>query len=455
MGKYFGTDGIRGVANSGLDSKLAFNAGRAAAVVLAKEKADGKPLFAIGKDTRLSCDMLEAAMVAGLCSAGADVLLLGVVPTPAVAYITKENAIDAGIVISASHNPFQDNGIKLFSSRGFKLSDEIEEKIEELIDNEMDAAQYTGADIGTATRRSGEYVSRYLNHIVSCADFGQRRLKVLIDCANGAASRTAQELFERLPIDVDIIKDHPNGTNINVECGSTHPEYLAKLVVAGGFDVGVAFDGDADRCMVVDENGDIVDGDKMMGICALSMREQGKLKGDAIVATVMSNMGFHEFARKSGIKLECTTVGDRYVLECMLEKGYNLGGEQSGHIIFLDDSTTGDGQLCAVHFLSVLSKSDKKVSELASDIPTYPQVLLNVVIENNDVKRAIMEDEEVLAAVEAEEKIIGDDGRILVRASGTEALIRVMVEAKEDRIANDTAAKLSDLIKKRANEVKA
>ena len=449
MGKSFGTDGIRGIVNEELDARIAFNVGRAAAVVLAEEKRGDKPLFAIGKDTRISGDMLEAAMIAGLCSAGANVLRLDVAPTPAVAYITKESRADAGVVISASHNPYSDNGIKIFNGEGFKLSDAIEARIEELLENEDQMILRTGAEIGTVTQWG---VGRYIDHLISCASLGKRRLRVMIDCAHGAASQTAHAVFSRLPIDLDIIKDHPDGVNINVDCGSTHPEYLAKLVVAGGFDVGIAFDGDADRCIIVDELGGILDGDKIMSICALDMMAKGKLNKDTIVATVMSNLGFHEFARKSGISVECTDVGDRYVLECMLKNGYNLGGEQAGHIIFLDEATTGDGQLCAVKFLSILSNSERRVSELAAVVPTYPQILINVPVPNNEMKRVLMADEAILEAVRNEEGLLGDEGRILVRESGTEALIRVMVEAKLDRTAEDTAKILSNFIKIRLNE---
>jgi phosphoglucosamine mutase len=451
MGKYFGTDGIRGIANDGLDAQLAFRVGQAAAMVLAEEKENGKPLITIGKDTRISGDMLEAALMAGLCTAGADVMLLGIIPTPAVAFITRDCGADAGIVISASHNPYEHNGIKIFNGQGFKLSDQLEEEIETLLDSGEPLAIRTNGNIGRVVERGQEFVDRYIEHVVSSADGPIQRLKVLIDCANGAASRTANDIFGRFPVDLEIIKDHPDGTNINAGCGSTHMELLSRLVVAGGFDLGLAFDGDADRCLAVDESGTVVDGDKIMAICGADMKENGKLAHDAIVATVMSNMGFHKYTSEHGISLHCTSVGDRYVLEKMLQCGFNLGGEQSGHLIFLDDATTGDGQLAAIKFLSVVSKHGKKVSELVNEIPTYPQLLQNVKISGgNAVKNALMSDPELLKAISLEEKKLAGTGRILVRPSGTEALIRVMVEAENEKDVLSCTKCLTDLIETRS-----
>ena len=451
MGKYFGTDGIRGIANDGLDAQLAFRVGQAAAMVLAEEKENGKPLITIGKDTRISGDMLEAALMAGLCAAGADVMLLGVIPTPAVAFITRDCEADAGIVISASHNPYEHNGIKIFNGQGFKLSDQLEEEIEALLDGEAPLAAKTNGEIGHVVDRGQEFVDRYIEHVVSAAGGEIRRLKVLMDCANGAASRTASEIFSRFPIDVEIIKDHPDGTNINDGCGSTHMELLSRLVVAGGFDLGLAFDGDADRCLAVDEQGHVVDGDKIMAICGAEMKAAGKLAHDAIVATVMSNMGFHKYTAAHGISLHCTSVGDRNVLEKMLQCGFNLGGEQSGHLIFLDDATTGDGQLAAVKFLRVITRRGKRVSELVNEIPTYPQVLQNVRISGgNDVKNALMADPELQEAIAREEKKLAGKGRILVRPSGTEALIRVMVEAESEKDVLSCTKCLTDLIETRS-----
>ncbi len=446
MANYFGTDGIRGVVNDGLDAFLAFRVGQAAAMVLAQTKENGaKPLFTIGKDTRISGDMLESAIIAGLCSAGADVMQLGVVPTPAVAYITVCSGADAGIVISASHNPYEHNGIKIFNGSGFKLSDELELEIERLVDEPDKLEKRVNGNIGRIINRGHEYVDRYVEHVVSAAAGKIGRLKVMIDCANGAASRTVNDIFGRFPLDLELIKDHPDGCNINDKCGSTHIDNLGRMVVAGGFDMGIAFDGDADRCLVVDENGRLVDGDKIMAICGKVMSARGELKQNAIVATVMSNLGFHEYCRKNGLALHCASVGDRNVLEMMQEKGYNLGGEQSGHLIFLDNETTGDGQLAAVKFLKVVSDSGKRVSELAEEIPVYPQLLINIPIEGgNDAKKAIMADDSLKAIISEQSDILGESGRILVRPSGTEALIRVMVEATDIKLAesvSDTIAR--------------
>lgn len=446
MGKLFGTDGIRGVANDGLDIDLALKVGKAAAVILAKGEGR-KPVIAIGKDTRLSCDMLESALVAGICAAGADVMVLGVVPTPAVAFITKEAGADAGIVISASHNSYEDNGIKIFNNQGFKLSDELEAEIERLVLPDVQIPIKTHARIGRVIRKNKDFVEKYIDHLEAAAEHEIRGLKVLIDCSNGAAGRTASDLFSRFDIDLDIVKDHPNGLNINENCGSTHMDALRATVVSAGYDIGIAFDGDADRCLIVDEKGDLVDGDKIMGVCGRAMLEAGKLSKATIVATVMSNMGFHAYAEGLGIDLVCTAVGDRNVLEKMLESGYNLGGEQSGHMIFLDHATTGDGQLAAVKFLALLAASGKTVSALAGEIPSYPQVLLNIPIAGgNEEKNRIMASGQLAAAIRDEEARLGG-GRILVRPSGTEPLIRVLAEAADGEAAERTAKRLGDLIK--------
>lgn len=448
MGKYFGTDGIRGIVNEGLDAELAFKVGCAAAYVLAERNAESKPIFTIGKDTRISSDMLEAALTAGLCSAGADVIPLGVIPTPAVAYITVKSGADAGIVISASHNPFEHNGIKIFSGSGYKLSDELEERIEKLVDNFDDIPLRTHGEIGKVRENDGVYTDMYIEHLRSCACGPIRDLKIAVDCANGAASKTAEKLFSAFPIKCDFIHDYPDGININNNCGSTHLDSLRAKVVDGGYDLGIAFDGDADRCLVVDDKGNVVDGDKIMAICGCAMKEGGSLSGNTIVATVMSNLGFHEFADRSGLNVKCAAVGDRNVLEMMQAGGYNLGGEQSGHLIFLDDATTGDGQLAAIKFLSIVSSCGKKVSELISDIPQYPQVLINVPIKGgNPAKVRIMQSDDLKRAIEKCESELEDSGRVLVRASGTEALIRVMVEAKTDAQAKNVASELAELIK--------
>ncbi|MEF9970680.1 MAG: phosphoglucosamine mutase [Oscillospiraceae bacterium] len=455
MGKYFGTDGIRGIVNKGLDAELAFKVGQAAALALSENTKNARPFVTIGKDTRISCDMLEAAITAGLCSVGADVMPLGVIPTPAVAFITSDCDADAGIVISASHNPFEHNGIKIFSSEGFKLSDELEARIESLIDAKDRLPEKQNGDIGRVIHRSREFVDRYIEHVVSVSQGHMGKLKVIIDCANGAATSTVNDIFGRFPLELELIKDHPDGCNINADCGSTHIASLGRMVVAGGFDLGLAFDGDADRCLAVDENGELVDGDKMMAICGKAMIAEGKLKKNAIVATVMSNMGFHEYCEKNDINLQCAAVGDRNVLEKMQENGFNLGGEQSGHLIFLDDATTGDGQLAAVRFLEVVSRSGKKLSELAAAIPTYPQILINIPIEGgNPVKERLMTDKNLLEKIEKEQTILGKTGRILVRASGTEALIRVMVEAIDSEITENVSKMLADYIINDAKNLK-
>lgn len=446
MGKLFGTDGIRGVANEDLDIDLALRVGKAAAIVLSKGKQE-RAVIAIGKDTRLSCDMLESALIAGICAAGADVMVLGIVPTPAVAYITKETNADAGIVISASHNAYCDNGIKIFNAHGFKLSDEIEGEIEDLVLSSVRLPHKTHGDIGRVLRKNKEFIDKYVDHLEQSSQSGISNLSVLIDCSNGAAGRTAAELFSRFDIDLEIMKNHPNGLNINDGCGSTSLEFLQNTVRSGNFDIGIAFDGDADRCIIVDEKGNMVDGDRIMGVCAMAMRQAGTLKQNTVVATVMSNLGFHAYAKKRGFELICTSVGDRNVLEKMLEGGFNLGGEQSGHLIFLDESTTGDGQLAAVKFMGILSDSGRTVSELVSDIPYYPQVLLNTPVKGgNEAKNAIMRSEELKGAIATQEEKLGIQGRILVRPSGTEALIRVMVEASDSKIANCIADDLTNII---------
>lgn len=452
MGKYFGTDGIRGVVNKSLNAELAFKAGAAASMVLAEAKKTGeKPLFTIGKDTRISSDMLESAIIAGLCSAGADVLQLGVIPTPAVAHITIASGADAGIMISASHNPYEHNGIKIFNCNGYKLSDELENEIESLIDAPDKLKFCINDDLGRLINRGDKYIDLYIEHVLSSIEGGISDLKVMIDCANGAAVRTVNDIFGRLSIELELIKDRPDGCNINDKCGSTHIENLGRLVVAGGYDVGLAFDGDADRCLAVDENGRLLDGDKIMAICGKAMLSRGELKHDTIVATVMSNIGFHEFCNKNGLYIRSAPVGDRNVLDVMQKHGFNLGGEQSGHIIFLDDETTGDGQLAALKFLKAVSDSGKKVSKLAAEIPTYPQVLINVPIEGgNEVKKTILSDESFKLQVEAAEKNLGDSGRVLVRPSGTEALIRVMVESSDAVLVESVSNCLADCIRGKA-----
>ena len=439
MGKLFGTDGIRGVANETLDCRLAYRVGQAAAISLTK-KPGVKPSVVIGKDTRISSDMLEGALIAGLTASGCNVVRLGVIPTPGVAYLTVKLHADAGVVISASHNPFEHNGIKMFSGEGFKLSDALEEEIESLILREGELPVKTGAALGQVM--DGAFTAeQYLDHLASTV--GQLpRMRVLIDCATGAASATARKLFSRFALNVDYINDTPNGVNINNHCGSTHIEMLAEKVREGGYALGLAFDGDADRCLAVDENGGLIDGDQIMAICADTLTKQGKLTGSGFVATVMSNIGLHKYCAEHGLRLLCAAVGDRNVLEMMQREGMALGGEQSGHIIFLEHMTTGDGQLAALQLLSILAQSGRRASELASAVTRYPQVLLNVRVGGNDEKKAIMESPLLGEAIRKAEAGLGGNGRVLVRASGTEPLIRVMVEAGSEQTARETAETL-------------
>ncbi len=450
MGKLFGTDGIRGVVNAGLDADLAYKVGLAAATVLAKEKKPGeKPLVTIGKDTRISGDLLKGSLISGLCTAGADVLDLGTLPTPGVAWVTVNEEADAGIVISASHNPFEHNGIKIFNGKGFKLSDELEEKIEDIVlFASRNVPMKTGAEIGRVTYMALRASEDYINHLEDCIDSTLGGLRILVDCANGAASTTAARLFDRFSkLRTDVINADPDGVNINDHCGSTHIDALAAMVRAGRYDIGLAFDGDADRCLAVDELGNLIDGDQIMAACGLDMLAKGELSGSTVVGTVMSNLGFHIYAKEHGLRLECTDVGDRNVLERMLEKGYALGGEQSGHMIFLRDATTGDGELTALKMLSLMKESGRKASEIFGVCPRYPQVLVNIPMKDNDQKKAVMGSVLLAQAVQQEEVGLEGKGRILVRPSGTEALMRVMVEAPTEEGARAVAERLADLIR--------
>ena len=449
MGKLFGTDGIRGVVNAGLDADLAYRVGLAAATVLAKGKKPGeKPLVTIGKDTRISGDLLKGSLISGLCTAGADVLDLGTLPTPGVAWVTVDEGADAGIVISASHNPFEHNGIKIFNGQGFKLSDELEEKIEDIVlFGHNNVPMKTHGEIGKVSYVAPKASEDYIDHLEATIDSTLGGLRILVDCANGAASATAARLFDRFSkLRTDVINADPDGVNINDKCGSTHIDSLAAMVKAGGYDIGIAFDGDADRCLAVDELGQLIDGDQIMAACGLDMMRRGKLPGSAVVATVMSNLGLHVYARENGMALECTSVGDRNVLERMVEKGYKLGGEQSGHMIFLDYATTGDGELTALQILALLKQSGKKASEVFGGCRRYPQVLVNIPVADNDTKKALMASPVLAQAVEREEAALAGAGRVLVRPSGTEALMRVMVEAGTQEAAGETARRLAQLI---------
>ncbi len=447
MGRLFGTDGARGVAITELTCEMAMNIGRAAAIVLTKHKpAHKKAKILIGKDTRISSDVLENALAAGIASVGADVELLGVVPTPAVAYLVKYYEADAGVMISASHNSVEYNGIKLFSNTGFKLPDEVENEIEALILDTPEKIQLkNGTEIGRIRTMYGA-VSEYNEHLESTIDGNLSGLMAAIDCANGSASATAEALFTKLGVDVIMISDKPDGCNINDNCGSTHIENLQRVVVERGCDFGVAFDGDADRCLAVDEKGRLVDGDKLIAIISRYMKETGTLKNDTAVVTVMSNLGFHGFMKKNSINTVCTKVGDRYVLEEMLANNYNIGGEQSGHIIFLDHATTGDGQLTAVQLMKLVSVTRQPLSKLVEDIEDYPQILLNVKI-TEDKKGLWNKTDSILAVIASAEKELSDNGRILVRESGTEPLVRVMIEGKSKDDITLWANKIADVIK--------
>lgn len=449
MGRLFGTDGVRGIANKDLTNDLAMQIGRAAAEILIKNKSDGtKPVVMIGKDTRASGDMLEAALTAGFCSVGVNVLSVGVVPTPAVAYLVGKYNCDAGVMISASHNPCEYNGIKIFQSNGYKLPDALEEEIEAIIlDNAEEIEIRVGGEVGTRTYCKTA-VEDYINHVVSVSDVRFDSMNIAIDTSNGSASVCAKEIFTRLGAKCHMLSDTPDGVNINKHCGSTHPEELMKFVKANNLDLGLAFDGDADRMLAVDENGNLVDGDKIIAICAVQMKQEGKLKQDTAVVTVMSNMGFFKFCDKHGIKCAKTAVGDRYVLERMLKKGYNIGGEQSGHVIFLDYATTGDGELSGVKLIETVVKSGTTLGELAKVMTVYPQVLINVEV-TPEGKQKYNNDEYIISAVQEAEMELNGDGRVLVRVSGTEPLIRVMLEGKDIEQITILGNQIADVVKER------
>ena len=447
MGKLFGTDGIRGVVGETLTAELAYRVGQAITIVLTEQKGSA-PTITIGKDTRISSDMLESALMAGICAMGGSVMPFGTIPTPAVAFLTVQEEADAGIVISASHNPYEHNGIKIFGAQGYKLSDEMEEKVEDIVLSKESLPVKTRDQIGMRLHGMRQMKSDYIDHLLSTVDCDMRGLRVLVDCANGAASATAPGLFGKLPLHADFIFDKPNGININNGCGSTHMETLCRGVVAGKYDLGIAFDGDADRCLLVDEKGHIIDGDKVLAVCGKAMRRKGSLNGNAIVATVMSNLGLHEFCRKGDFLLVCTDVGDRHVLEKMIECGYMIGGEQSGHTIFREYATTGDGELTALQFIQAYCEAGVPASELVSCCAQYPQELINVPVSAvGGAKERIMADDRLWEQVRSQEEALNGEGRILVRPSGTEALIRVMVEAKTVEIAHNVAMTLAEFIK--------
>lgn len=444
MARLFGTDGVRGVANEELTPLLAMQLGQAGACVLAKEK-EHKPTIMVGCDTRISGDMLANALMAGACSVGANCIYVGVLPTPAVAYLARKYKVDAGVVISASHNPVEFNGIKFFDGRGYKLPDALEDEIEALINSGMQGVKFpTGTGIGKIKYRT-DAREEYINHSIKSVNVDLTGLKIVVDCAEGASYYTSVEALKELGAQVVAIHTSPDGTNINANCGSTHMEELQARVVYEKANVGLAFDGDADRMLAVDELGNVVDGDQIMSIVGNHMKKQGKLKKDAIVVTVMSNLGFFLMAEKNKIKAEQTKVGDRYVLERMVEMGASLGGEQSGHVIFLDENTTGDGLLSALHLLEVMVETGEKLSELSKIMQVLPQALVNAKVANHKKER-YMEYPEIAAAIEEITNKFAGEGRVLIRPSGTEPLVRVMIEGKDKEQIQKEAERLAGLI---------
>ena len=443
MSRMFGTDGVRGIANTELTAELAYSLGRAGAFVLTE--GTHKPKILVAKDTRISGDMLEAALVAGILSVGAEAVILGVVPTPAVAHLTREYNADAGVMISASHNPVEYNGIKFFDGRGYKLSDELEDQIQAVIESNFEGVP---SPVGGAVGRSyteETALREYIDYAMSTIKTDLKGLRVALDCANGAAYKAAVKAFRALGARVYVINDNPDGNNINENCGSTHMEELMDYGVRKNCDIGFAFDGDADRCLAVDEKGNMINGDFLLTICAKALKESGRLKDDTLVVTVMSNLGLDIAAKREGINLVKTKVGDRYVLEEMLKENYILGGEQSGHIIFLHHNTTGDGLVTALQIAAILKESGKTFSELAGVMKELPQVLVNAKVPN-EKKNIYLEDKEIIDAINAVESKLNGVGRVLIRPSGTEPLVRVMLEGENQEEINAMANSLVDLI---------
>ena len=444
MGRMFGTDGVRGVAGTELTIELAMKLGQAGAYVLTKNR-EHQPTIIVGCDTRISGGMLANALMAGICSVGANAIYAGVVPTPAIAYLARKHKVDAGVVISASHNPMEFNGIKFFNGEGYKLSDQLEDEIESLIKNNMkDVPMPTGSGIGKVEYRL-DIKDEYVRFIKKTVPIDLSGLKIVVDCAEGAAYYTSVKALRELGANLVPIHIHPDGTNINSNCGSTHMEELKARVVYEKADIGIAFDGDADRMLAVDEMGNVVDGDQIMAIIGSHMKKQGALKKDTIVVTVMTNLGFSLMGEREDLHIEKTKVGDRYVLENMLENGYNLGGEQSGHIIFLDDNTTGDGLLSALQLLKVMVETKEKLSDLAKIMEVLPQSLVNAKVPNHK-KEHYMDYAEIAEAIEALEAKFNGEGRVLIRPSGTEPLVRVMIEGKDQQVIEEEARKLAELI---------
>ncbi len=442
MGRIFGTDGVRGIANDTLDCERALSIARASGMIK-KRKKGSRPLYIVGRDTRLSGSMLESSIAAGLNSVGADVVLLGIVPTPAVAYLVKQMKADAGVMLTASHNPFMYNGIKIFGGDGFKLMDAEEAEIEDIVLDGSEPIELAAfEEIGSVSDDYGA-VDGYIAHIAESVG-SLAGLRIAVDCANGSASVTAKRIFGQKGAEVTYLACQPDGINVNRECGSLHIGALGEFVKNGGYDLGVAFDGDADRCLAVDENGELIDGDMVIAILAERLKKEGRLKSDTFVATVMSNLGLFKFAEQNGYRCFTTKVGDRYVLEAMLRDGFVLGGEQSGHIIFLDRMTTGDGQLAALLLAETLKLSGKKASELKSVMTTYPQVMVN--IDATPEMKSHLSDPEVKSFIDIETERLSGDGRILVRPSGTEPLVRIMIEGRDRRLIDELVHECADTL---------
>ena len=449
MGKLFGTDGVRGIANKELTVKLAYKLGVAGGYVLGKNITGHRPVVLIGRDTRISGEMLEDAISAGLLSMGCDVVKVGEIPTPGVAYLTREMNASAGVVISASHNTFEYNGIKFFNSQGYKLEDEIEDEIENIIITKKDVnSNITGALVGRIIEKKDDALRKYTSYLAGTVKTDIGGIKMVIDCANGAAYKSAKMVFKELKIDAIIIGDKPDGININDHYGSTHPEKLQKKVLKENADIGLAYDGDADRIIAVDEKGELIDGDKIMYICSKKMKKDGKLKKNLLTATTMSNIGLEEALNKCGIEMQRSDVGDRYVLEMMQETGSVLGGEQSGHVIFLEGNTTGDGIYAGLRLLEALAESKKKASEIADEVKVYPQVLKGANVKNEN-KYSFNKDEKIAEAINELEDGMKGKGRMIIRASGTEPLVRVMIEGEDIQGITKMADKLVKLIEER------
>jgi phosphoglucosamine mutase len=442
MGRLFGTDGVRGSANKDLTPELVFSLGKSASLVIAKSHGKGKAKAVVGRDPRASGEMLEAALIAGLATVGVDVLKVGVLPTPAIAYLTKYYGADLGVVLSASHNVFSDNGVKFFSKDGKKLPDDVEDEIEKNLETVV--PHPTGSEVGRVKEMADAYEA-YLAHLLETVNTGALKgLKIAVDCANGAASEVAPDLYSRAGAQVIAIHNAPNGININDNCGSTHLESLIETVKKNNCDLGIAHDGDADRCLAIDHEGNVIDGDHILALLAHDFKLNGNLSSDTVVSTVMANLGFKIAMKSASINVIETAVGDRYVLEAMEEKNYVLGGEQSGHIIMRNHSTTGDGLLTALHLMNAVSSTKKSLKELAGIVNKFPQILINVA----DVDKAKIDNAELVAAVKKAENDLGEKGRVLLRSSGTEPLIRVMVEAETMKQAQDIAQLLAGIVKK-------